>query len=101
MPLKPPFTLLGTFAHSPARDHLEIIEKGLVCVDRDGWIVNVCRLGQPAYQEVQKTALSSEQLVETDTGTFIFPGMVDLHIHAPQWPQIGQVLHRPLQEWLE
>ena len=101
MPLKPPFTLLGTFAHSPARDHLEIIEKGLVCVDRDGWIVNVCRLGQPAYQEVLKTALSSEQLVETDTGTFIFPGMVDLHIHAPQWPQIGQVLHRPLQEWLE
>ena len=30
MPLKPPFTLLDTFAHSPARDHLEIIEKGFI-----------------------------------------------------------------------
>ncbi len=101
MSLKPPFTLLGTFAHSPARDDLEILEKGLVSVDQDGSIIDVCRQGQSEYQKVLKTALGSGQLVETDAGTFIFPGMVDLHIHAPQWPQIGQVLHRPLQEWLE
>ncbi len=28
------------------------------------------------------------------------PGFTDLHIHAPQWPQAGLALDRPLQEWL-
>ena len=26
--------------------------------------------------------------------------MVDLHIHAPQWPQLGKALHLPLDQWL-
>jgi guanine deaminase len=27
--------------------------------------------------------------------------MVDLHIHAPQWPQSGGALHLPLYDWLQ
>ena len=26
---------------------------------------------------------------------------MDLHIHAPQWPQLGKALHLPLDEWLQ
>jgi len=100
MSLKPPFTLLGTFAHSPERGRLEIIEKGLVSVDEEGWIVDVCDSHQSSYRQIMEAALTSGRLVETAAETYIFPGMVDLHIHAPQWPQIGQVLHRPLEEWL-
>lgn len=30
----------------------------------------------------------------------MIPGFVDLHIHAPQWPQAGTALDRPLEIWL-
>jgi len=29
------------------------------------------------------------------------PGMVDLHVHAPQWPQSGKALDVPLETWLQ
>jgi len=29
------------------------------------------------------------------------PGFVDLHIHAPQWPQLGKALDVPLEVWLQ
>ena len=30
----------------------------------------------------------------------LIPGLVDCHIHAPQWPQLGTGLDLPLEEWL-
>ena len=30
----------------------------------------------------------------------LVPGLIDLHIHAPQWPQLGTALDIPLDEWL-
>src|SRR5256885_9452065 len=32
---------------------------------------------------------------------FLLPGMVDLHVHAPQWPQSGKALDVPLETWLQ
>lgn len=29
------------------------------------------------------------------------PGFVDCHLHAPQFPQIGLGLDKPLLEWLK
>jgi guanine deaminase len=31
----------------------------------------------------------------------LLPGLVDLHVHAPQWPHLGLALDRPLEEWLQ
>ncbi len=31
----------------------------------------------------------------------LIPGLVDLHIHAPQFPQLGKNLHLPLEDWLQ
>lgn len=30
----------------------------------------------------------------------LLPGFVDLHIHAPQWPNVGVALDLPLENWL-
>ena len=95
-----PFTALGTFAHTPKRGHLEIIEHGLVHVDASGIISDVIRPDQPRYQAVREQAATSGQLIEGGPGSLFLPGMVDLHIHAPQWPQLGQALHLPLDQWL-
>ena len=29
------------------------------------------------------------------------PGLIDLHVHAPQWPRLGKALHLPLKDWLQ
>ena len=31
----------------------------------------------------------------------MLPGLVDLHIHAPQYPQLGKALDHPLEVWLQ
>jgi guanine deaminase len=31
----------------------------------------------------------------------LLPGFVDLHVHAPQFPQLGQALDVPLEDWLQ
>jgi guanine deaminase len=40
-------------------------------------------------------------LRELDPGQYLLPGMVDLHVHAPQWPQRGLALDHPLEVWLQ
>ena len=32
---------------------------------------------------------------------FGLPGFVDIHVHAPQWPQAALALDEPLYQWLE
>jgi guanine deaminase len=100
MKINTPFTILGCFAHTPEQGHLEIIERGLLSVDKKGWIIDIYRPSQHEYKYILDNALANGQLVKTDADCLIFPGMVDLHIHAPQWPQIGQALHLPLEDWL-
>ena len=41
------------------------------------------------------------RLVRLADGQFLLPGLVDLHIHAPQWPQMGKALDVPLEVWLQ
>jgi len=36
----------------------------------------------------------------TPPGSVLLPGLVDLHVHAPQWPQLGTGLDLPLERWL-
>jgi len=39
-------------------------------------------------------------LHQIQKGSYLLPGFTDLHIHAPQWPQAGLALDKPLNEWL-
>lgn len=38
--------------------------------------------------------------VELESSQFMLPGFIDTHIHAPQVPNIGLGLDKPLMEWL-
>ena len=40
-------------------------------------------------------------LVTLPEGCYLLPGFVDLHIHAPQYPQLGSALDVPLEVWLQ
>ena len=42
----------------------------------------------------------SVQVTSLSEGTYLLPGFIDCHIHAPQWPQLGIGLDLPLERWL-
>jgi guanine deaminase len=66
-------------------------------VDADGTIVGIHAAGSPAAVEAQRDAASVHELTPSQR---LLPGLVDLHIHAPQWPQLGTGLDLPLERWL-
>jgi guanine deaminase len=81
--------LFGTALHTPEPGRLEALENRLIVVDDQGVIEDI-RPGDPADADIR-----------LEPGQFLLPGLVDLHIHAPQWPQLGKALDVPLEIWLQ
>ena len=82
-------TFFGTALHTPEPGRLEVLENRLIRVDANGTIESI-QPGDPTEADVR-----------LQPGQFLLPGLVDLHIHAPQWPQLGKALDVPLEIWLQ
>ncbi|MDC3958951.1 guanine deaminase [Polyangium jinanense] len=93
-------TLAGTFFHAPVLGTLEVLEDALVEIDKAGRIATVIRSGDPRHEGARIAASMAGTLVTLPAGCYVIPGFVDLHIHAPQYPQLGKALHVPLEIWL-
>ncbi|MDC9822539.1 guanine deaminase [Devosia sp. ZB163] len=83
--------LRGTFVHAPVRGEIEVLDDVVVSLDAEGRIDRVV----PAAEGVP------EGTVELPAGQLVLPGFVDLHVHAPQYPQLGLALDEPLEVWLQ
>src|SRR6185437_5268674 len=91
----------GTVLHTPARGQLELLRDALIVVGRDGIIRAVHRReSAEAAAEAHRFAATGS-LVTLQPHQYLLPGLVDLHVHAPQWPQLGKALDLPLEEWLQ
>ena len=73
----------------------------LVCIDNGGTIARVVLADEDDYTTIIHTAEHTGTLVSLADDQVILPGFIDLHVHAPQWPNAGLALERPLYEWLE
>ena len=82
----------GTFCHAPRPGMVECMADAVVEVDAAGTIGRVVRPGDAGHDEARAGA---ERLKG-----FVLPGFCDLHVHAPQWPQLGTALDVPLETWL-
>jgi len=74
--------------HAPVRGAVEELVDTLIEIDASGTITAVTPGGDPT---------GAERLPE---GWLLLPGFVDLHIHAPQYAQLGTALDVPLEDWL-
>ncbi len=90
----------GTAFTSVTPDKIRILEDALFCVNGSGMIESVLLPEDDQYAETSAQGQKEDKLVELQPGEFFLPGFVDLHIHAPQWPQIGTALDLPLNDWL-
>jgi guanine deaminase len=83
---------VGTVVHCISPTELEFVEGGAVVVNPDGVIEDVLR--PPLH-------LDPSWHCESLGKRFIVPGLIDTHIHAPQYAQTGMGTDRPLLQWLE
>ena len=82
-------TVRATIMQTPSPDRLEILTDQLISIGDDGTI------------EAVRGARSADAAdIDLDDDSVLVPGMIDTHLHAPQWPQLGTGLDLPLERWL-
>ncbi|GAA2181624.1 guanine deaminase [Brooklawnia cerclae] len=77
-----------------------VLDDHLFCVDPAGTVARVLAADDPEAVELLAHHRAAGTLTEAAPGQYFLPGFVDLHVHAPQWPQLGRALDRPLGDWL-
>ena len=91
----------GTALHAPARGRLERLDDVVMSIDGAGTIEGVHAAASPQGAALLARHRAAGTLRELERGHYLLPGMIDLHVHAPQWPQLGLALDQPLEVWLQ
>ena len=89
----------ASFFHSPEYGCIEFLKQALVFVSSDGIISKVIRQDDENYLELLDKHSKDNHFFDFKD-KILLPGFIDLHIHAPQWPQAGLALDDELSYWL-
>ncbi|NXJ79221.1 GUAD deaminase, partial [Trogon melanurus] len=89
----------GTFVHSSLSAPMEVLHRHLLGVDDSGTIVFFEQTDQQE-QLARKWKFKTSDIRELNNHEFFMPGMVDTHIHAPQYSFTGTRVDLPLLQWL-
>lgn len=88
----------GQIVTSKSFDELQSITDGYLVVNTEGTILSIGNKDEfDTWNDPTKRNLSVKQL---DKDQFLIPGFIDCHLHAPQFPNLGLGLDKPLLEWL-
>jgi len=100
------FLLRGNIIHTPTKDAFEVVSNGfiLVIAGKCQWIKETlpptCEVDF-SQKVVRLNKDSNEVLPFYDyRNHLIIPSFIDLHVHAPQYIQMGIGLDLPLIDWL-
>lgn len=83
------------------RGRLEVLRDALIVVGAEGKIEAIHPKHSPEIDPLCRRFAAAGTLVTLGPSQYLLPGLVDLHVHAPQWPQLGLALDLPLEEWLQ
>ncbi len=83
-------TIRGTLMQTPHDRGLEVRADVVVEVDDQGAIASV----------VDAADHTGGVDLTLPPSAVLLPGLIDTHLHAPQWPQLGSGLDLPLETWL-
>ena len=90
----------GTAFTSQSITEVAILEDYLFCLNQEGLIEKLIAPTDDIYEATLAEYQETTHYTEIPKGHFILPGFIDLHVHAPQWPQSGLALDKPLYDWL-
>ncbi|CAM3694779.1 guanine deaminase [Parendozoicomonas haliclonae] len=94
------FGILGNAFHCPVMGEFEYLENALITVDTAGRIQAVLRPEEYQSSGIVQALEGQGRLQRLTASQYLIPGLIDLHNHAPQWPQMGKGLDLPLYDWL-
>lgn len=83
--------LKGDIVHAPALGALETIPDGALLLDDDG---TICEVLHEQPQDFDGEVFDC-------TGKLIMQSFADMHLHAPQFPNVGTGMDLPLLDWLK
>ncbi|MGA9277779.1 amidohydrolase family protein [Ilumatobacter sp.] len=89
--------VIGDVMQTPTPAEFEYLHDAVIAIDTDGVIAEIAPRASARGGELVRLAGEVVQLGSTEV---LMPGLVDLHVHAPQWPQLGTCLDLPLEQWL-
>ncbi|MGV2126610.1 guanine deaminase [Agrobacterium vitis] len=92
--------LIASGFHAPVADEIDVLTDCLIAIDAEGMILSVQRPGDDGYALAKAEADRQGRLSRLPAGCLLLPGLVDCHVHAPQYPQLGTALDVPLETWL-
>ena len=94
------FAIQGSAFTSKTYDEVEYLENCLFEIDDQGFIASITHTCDESFSSKVNHYKSLGKLQVLQAGQYLLPGMIDLHIHAPQWAQSGTALDIPLYDWL-
>ena len=83
--------LKGDIVHAPVLGVLETIPDGALLLDDDG---TICEVLHEQPQDFDGEVFDC-------TGKLIMQSFADMHLHAPQFPNVGTGMDLPLLDWLK
>jgi guanine deaminase len=85
-------TVRSRVMQTPERNRLTILDDVVITVDDEGIITAIDAAAES----------TSRQPIDHELGPdfVLIPGVIDTHLHAPQWQQLGTGLDLPLEDWL-
>ncbi|NWV28739.1 GUAD deaminase, partial [Origma solitaria] len=100
-PQRPPLAHVfkGTFVHSSVSAPMDILHGHLLGVDDNGTIVFMEQADQ-LEQLAETWGFKTSDIRQLSKHEFFMPGLVDTHIHAPQYSFTGTRVDLPLLQWL-
>ncbi|MFL7026017.1 guanine deaminase [Enterovibrio norvegicus] len=95
------FALLADTFHCPVKGDFEFNVDFLILVNHQGDIADTVKADDTHHADMVVALREAGKLEVLPKGQYLMPGLVDLHCHAPQWPQAGKGLDLPLFDWLQ
>ena len=96
-----PMTVIrATVLQTPRPEALEVLTDALINVGADGRIISVSPADGSSQQMQEMGPQESAAVIDLGPSTVLIPGLIDTHLHAPQWPQRATGLDLPLESWL-
>nr|XP_023018164.1 guanine deaminase [Leptinotarsa decemlineata] len=91
--------IIGNIIHCTGRFELQLMEKAFVIFQGS----EILAVGKRSALAETKIKLNLKDVKETilKDSQLLIPGLIDTHIHAPQYPNCGLGYDKPLMEWLD
>ncbi|KAI5853238.1 hypothetical protein DFP73DRAFT_535725 [Morchella snyderi] len=100
------YVITGTFIDAPTPKALRVRENCEIVVDARSGRIEAIRdavevAGKRKSDEGEKARAENIVMVDMGATQVVCPGLIDCHVHAPQFRQLGTKTDVPLVEWLD